>query len=102
MKKACALANPDYGLINIDIAITFYIFYLERMFYYEMALEQQLANVEVKLKELQARKKSILAQIAEIERGKETESLKELYFTLQAKGITPEQYGEVLEKISKR
>jgi len=65
-------------------------------------LEQQLANVEVKLKELQAKKKSILAQIAEIEREKETESLKELYSTLQAKGITPEQYGEVLEKISKR
>ncbi|MDD3971816.1 MAG: hypothetical protein PHC31_07860 [Clostridia bacterium] len=65
-------------------------------------LEQQLANVEAKLKELQARKKSILIQMAKIEREKETESLKELYSTLQAKGITPEQYGEILEKISKR
>ncbi|MDD4492802.1 MAG: hypothetical protein PHV32_00385 [Eubacteriales bacterium] len=65
-------------------------------------LEQQLANVELKLKELQARKKSILAQMAEIEREKEQESLKELYSALQAKGITPEQYGEVIEKIGKK
>ncbi len=55
-------------------------------------LEQQLANVEAKLKELQARKKSILSQMAENEREKEQESLKELYSALQAKGITPEQY----------
>ncbi len=65
-------------------------------------LEQQLANVEVKLKELQARKKSILAQMAEIEREKEQELLKELYTALQAKGITPEQYGEIIEKIGKK
>ena len=65
-------------------------------------LEQQLANVESKLKELQARKKSILAQMAKIKHEKETESLKGLYSTLQANGITPEQYGELIEKIGKR
>lgn len=47
------------------------------------SLEQQLTNVETRIKELQKRKKMLLAKIAEVEQQKEQKSLKELYTVLQ-------------------
>lgn len=66
------------------------------------SLEQQLANVEARIKELQKRKKMILAKIAEIEQKKEQKSLKELYAVLQKSGVTPDQYIVLMDRIKKK
>ena len=66
------------------------------------SLEQQLANVERDLKKLHAKKRHILKQIAEAERKKEQEAVKELYEKLKASGVTPEQYDEVINKAGKK
>lgn len=64
------------------------------------SLEQQLANVETRIKELRKRKKMLLTKIAEDERQKEQKSLKELYAVLQKSGVTPDQYSALMEKIN--
>jgi hypothetical protein len=66
------------------------------------SLEQQLTNVETRIKELQKRKKMLLAKTAEVEQQKEQKSLKELYAVLQKNGITPDQYAVLVEKIKKK
>lgn len=66
------------------------------------SLEQQLSNVKVRIKELQKRKKMLLAKIAEDERQKEKKSLKELYSVLQKSGVTPDQYAVLMERIKKK
>lgn len=66
------------------------------------SLEQQHANVERDLKKLRARKRHILAQMAEVERKKDQEAVKELYEKLKASGVTPEQYDEMIKKAGKK
>lgn len=66
------------------------------------SLEQQLTNVEARIKELQKRKKMLLAKIAEVEQQKEQKSLKELYAVLQKSGVTPDQYVVLMEGIKKK
>lgn len=66
------------------------------------SLEQQLVNVEARIKELHKRKKMLLAKIAEDERQKEQKSLKELYAVLQKSGVTPDQYAVLMERIKKK
>lgn len=66
------------------------------------SLEQQLTNVEARIKELQKRKKMLLAKIAEVEQQKEQRSLKELYAVLQKSGVTSDQYVELMERIRKK
>ena len=66
------------------------------------SLEQQLANVEARIKELQKRKKMLLTKIAENDRQKEHKSLKELYSILQKSGVTPDQYAVLVERIKKK
>ena len=64
------------------------------------SLEQQLANVDAKIKDLQKRKKAILEQISEAERQKEQESLQALHSALQKNGVTPDRYDELILKIN--
>ncbi len=64
------------------------------------SLEQQLTNVETRIKELQKRKKMLLAKVAEVGQQKEQKSLKELYAVLQKSGVTPDQYSALMEKIN--
>ena len=64
-------------------------------------LEQQLANVERDLKKLHTRKRHILAQMAEIERKKKLEAVKELYEKLEASGVTPDVIDEMIKKAEK-
>lgn len=64
-------------------------------------LEQQLANVERDMKKLRNRKRHILAQMAEVERKKDEEKVKELYEKLKASGVTPDAVDEMLKKASK-
>lgn len=66
------------------------------------SLEQQLANVERDLKKLRARRRSILAQMAAIERKKEQSAVKELYEKLKASGVTPDEIDEMIKKADKK
>ena len=64
-------------------------------------LEVQLANVERDLKKLRARKRSILAYMAAIERKKDQEAVKELYEKLKASGVTADAVEKMIEKADK-
>ena len=66
------------------------------------SLEQQLANVERDLKKLHARKRQILAQMAEVERKKKLVAVQELYEKLEASGVTPDAIDEMIEKAEKK
>ena len=66
------------------------------------SLEQQLANVERDLKKLHARKRQLLAQIAEIEQKKDQKAVKELYDKLKASGVTPDVIDEMIKKAGKK
>jgi phosphotransacetylase len=65
-------------------------------------LEVQLANVERDMKKLRARKRAILAQMAEIEQQKDQAAVKELYKKLKEKGVTPDAVNEMIKTIDEK